>query len=159
MKNTTNIGAKAKTHRNATTSPLRFRLEAALAKLPRSETLSCADLAEQCNATEKTVAVRLRQMAHEGLAANINRISLKAQWRLTMEGRRRFIPGDPPEADPAETEAAEEPYSPPNVASSRTWHSGSQPTAPIGSLSPWASGCVRAGALVARDLPSRGIKA
>jgi len=155
MKTATHIGAKPRTHRNANTSPLRFALEAELAKLPRGETLSVEDLAERCDAAERTIILRLRQMAHEGLAVNTVPPRSRAQWCLTKSGRLHLLPDEPPE-----TEAAPKSHNtPPNVAGLRTWHNNSQPTAPIGSLSPWAGGCARPGAMAARDLPSKGIKA
>ena len=155
MKSATHIGAKPRTHRNATTSPLRFALEAELAKLPRGKTLSVEELAERCEGAERTITLRLRQMARDGLAVNTVVPNTKAQWRLTKNGRRQLLPDEPPETE----DAPKSQKTPPNVAGLRTWHNNSQPTAPLGSLSPWAGGCVRPGAMAARDLPSKGIKA
>jgi hypothetical protein len=155
MKPATHIGAKPRTHRNATTSPLRFALEAELAKLPRGKTLSAEELAQRCDATENAVTKRLRQMAHDGMAVNTVPPNTKAQWRLTKDGRRLLLPDEPP-APNAEA-ATPGQQLPPDAAGLRTWHNNSQPTAERGSLSPWAGGNpLRDGSQTAFTLTSGG---
>ncbi len=142
--------------RNNTITPLRLQLEAILCKLPRGATLSVSVLADRTGVSEKTVSLRLRDMQHVLLATNVNHRGAKAEWRLTQTGRRQLIGEEEPAPEAPQPEA---PATQPNVAGPRTWHNNSQPTAPIGSLSPWAGTTVREGSMAAFSWPSKGTRA
>lgn len=129
---------------------------------PRGASLTRDELAVATHRAHTTIAHATELLISDRLIENTSPRGHVAKYRLTPAGRQHLLgetAAQASEADEAQAEPETLAAPPQNVAPTRFWHAAATAPAAAGDLNPWAGVPLRAGALDAAALPSRGIKA